>query len=108
MKIGAIENILKKKKPYAGDVLFFRYIAYGLSYSFVGILIALRKKIFFYESFLIFRNVISKVAVEICCPAFLIYSWELRGHSKKAFKYPKSKLFYLRSKKNNQSFVKPY
>jgi len=103
-----VENNLNKIRSFAGDVRVVRYRIYGLLFSFIGIVISIKRKFFFNASSVTFRNVMSKIGVELSLPTTLMYHWEEHSHAKKAFKYTKSKLLYLRSKKNKKSLIKPF
>lgn len=92
-----------------GDAISLYYRLYGIGHSFIGICLAVRKKsMALPSSAFLFRNVFSKVPVELSITLYGLcrLNFKLLDYARKRFTYRGSKLYYLREKKNSQSLVK--
>ena len=92
-----------------GDILAVSYRLAGQGYSFSGICVSVRRaSLKRSNSSFSLRNIFGRVAVEFkaCVYAGTRFTLKSLNFAKKKFIYKASKLYYLRSKLNRESYVK--
>jgi ribosomal protein L19 len=104
-----LNKIVNFPKIGRGNVLSLHYLIRARNCFFKGICISLKKqKLKNKNAFLILRNVLNRIAIEMSSPLFSINMLNvaiLASHAKK-YQYKKSKLLYLRRKVNKRSIIR--
>lgn len=89
-----------------GDILTINYRLFGIGFVFTGICINVTKKhMLNSNTTFALRNILGKVAVEICFSLYSLcrVSYKLLDYARKKVYYKSSKLYYLRVKPNKES-----
>lgn len=80
----------------------------GFGYVFTGLCIRIRRKAMLHTSTtFIMRNIFAKVSVELYVTLYGLcrLNFKFLDYAKKKFHYRASKLYYLRNKRNTESWV---
>jgi ribosomal protein L19 len=94
-----------------GDILTINYRLFGLGFIFTGLCIKVSKKSMMNSNTAFcLRNVFGKVSVEVNFNLYSLcrVSYKLLDYARKKVYYKSSKLYYLRTKPNKESWVKSY
>lgn len=103
-----IKNSFKFKIFKVGDILQFIFFFKNMALVFSGICISIRKKNFILPDVtLILRNIIIKTIIEITVSYFYnrIYKLKFLDYRRKFYTFNKNKLYFIRTRINQESRV---
>lgn len=92
-----------------GDVLSIGYRLCGYGYVFTGLCLRVRRRnMLTTASTFLLRNIFSKISVELHAPLYGLcrLNFKFLDYARKRFVYRSAKLYYLRTKSNNESWVR--
>lgn len=92
-----------------GDILLMRYFIGPVMFTYEGICLAVRPSHFLSKSTtMLLRNVINGIGIEVCVAYYLFRIFnkiQFNDFKRKKNYYKKSKIFFVRNKKNKASMV---
>jgi len=104
-----VEGFFNIRHFVSGDIIDLIFKRRGLTFTFQGICLAVRKKnLGNVNASFILRNVLSGIGIELIILYYYnrVYKFFIHDFKRKDFGYRQSKLYYLRNRLNRETRVK--